>query len=542
MPTVDDVRGAGVALARIGEGSDDAERIDLIRALEELKCSAEAAQAVLTAAFDRSQREAEARAGVPEERQGRAVAAQVALARRESPHRGRQHVGLAVVLDELPCTRAAFRAGRITEWRAMLLARETACLSRADRAEVDRRVAGDPDVLEGMGDGELVGQGPRAGLRARPGLVRRTTTPRRGRPPGLPASGSRRDEPALRRCCRSRTASPSGRCSAARPTGPGPRATSGRAARSWPTRWCAASSAPGRTHRPVPLMINVVVPDSVLLGDDDGFGWVEHYGPVPGDLLREWIAANAEQGVDQWVRRLYATPTTGELVSMDSKARRFEGALADYLRLRDQTCRTRVLRRPGPPPRPRRGPRRRRSDQRGQRAGAVRALQLRQAGPRLDRPTATRTPPHHRDRDPHGSPIPEHRTADDGCRARTAGRAGWVTCSRPDRPARAPGAGCRSALGSRSKSSGVPGSSGSACVEIESARRPRRPWWSGATVNSSIRLLSQFALLARSCARSSLRYQPSTVEREVVEGAVVLLHLVEELGDRSRRSQDRVPE
>ena len=58
----------------------------------------------------------------------------------------------------------------------------------------------------------------------------------------------------------------------------------------------------------MPLRINVVVPDSVLLGDDDGFGWVEHYGPVPGDLLREWIAANAEQGVDQWVRRLYASP------------------------------------------------------------------------------------------------------------------------------------------------------------------------------------------------------------------------------------------
>ena len=97
---------------------------------------------------------------------------------------------------------------------------------------------------------------------------------------------------------------------------------------------------PGEGDRSVPLMINVVVPDSVLLGDDDGFGWVEHYGPVPGDLLREWIAANAEQGVDQWVRRLYASPKTGELVSMDSKSRRFEGALADYLRLRDRKCRT----------------------------------------------------------------------------------------------------------------------------------------------------------------------------------------------------------
>ena len=88
-------------------------------------------------------------------------------------------------------------------------------------------------------------------------------------------------------------------------------------------------------------MIDVVVSDSVLLGDDDAFGWVEQYGAVPGDLLRDWIAANAEAGVDQWVRRLFVTPATGALVAMDSKGRRFEGALADYLRLRDRRCRTR---------------------------------------------------------------------------------------------------------------------------------------------------------------------------------------------------------
>ena len=177
----------------------------------------------------------------------------------------------------------------------------------------------------------------------------------------------------------------------------------------------------------MPLLINVVVPDSVLLGDDDGFGWVEHYGPVPGDLLREWIAANAEQGVDQWVRRLYASPKTGELVSMDSKSRRFEGALADYLRLRDRQCRTRYCDAPVRHLDHARGPRRWRSDQRGQRARALRILQLRQGCPRLVRQAATRTPPHHRDRDPDGSPIPEHCTAVDGGRARTRGRAvGYV--------------------------------------------------------------------------------------------------------------------
>jgi hypothetical protein len=103
-PTVDDIHRGTAVVSRIGEGRDDVERIDLMRALEELKCAAEAAQAMLTAAFDRSQREREARAGVPVERRGRAVASQVALARRESPHRGRQHLGLALVLEELPCT------------------------------------------------------------------------------------------------------------------------------------------------------------------------------------------------------------------------------------------------------------------------------------------------------------------------------------------------------------------------------------------------------------------------------------------------------
>ena len=124
-------------------GLDDAEPIDLIRALEELKCAAEGAQAEVTADFDRSQRDGRGAARVPAERQGRGIAHQIALARRESPHRGQRHVGLAKILaTELPCTRAALRSGRITEWKAMLLARETACLSlehRTDGRRGDRR-------------------------------------------------------------------------------------------------------------------------------------------------------------------------------------------------------------------------------------------------------------------------------------------------------------------------------------------------------------------------------------------------------------------
>ena len=132
--------------AGVDRTADDADRIDQIRALEVLKCVAEAAQAVLAADLDASQRQRAADQGVPVERQGRGVAEQLALARRESPHRGRQHLALAKILagGELPHTRAAFAAGRITEWRVTLVARETACLALADRQQIDTDLAGAP--------------------------------------------------------------------------------------------------------------------------------------------------------------------------------------------------------------------------------------------------------------------------------------------------------------------------------------------------------------------------------------------------------------
>ncbi len=76
-------------------GLGDAGRVEAIRALEELVCTATAAQALLAAELDTSQRAVQAAAGVPPARQGRGVAAQVGLARRESHHRGQRHLALA---------------------------------------------------------------------------------------------------------------------------------------------------------------------------------------------------------------------------------------------------------------------------------------------------------------------------------------------------------------------------------------------------------------------------------------------------------------
>src|SRR5688572_23589966 len=113
-------------LADLRRDVSDEERVDRLRVLEELKAAAAAAQARVAADLDASVRERHRGLGLPAARRGMGVAAQVGLARRDSPVKGAQHLGLAKVLtQEMPHTLAALTAGRLSEWRATLLVRET---------------------------------------------------------------------------------------------------------------------------------------------------------------------------------------------------------------------------------------------------------------------------------------------------------------------------------------------------------------------------------------------------------------------------------
>jgi hypothetical protein len=141
--------------------------IDQLRELEDLKSLAAAKQARITVAFDLSQRREQAAAGVPVKEQGAGVAAQVALARRESPARGGRLLGLAKALGtEMPHALAALESGQLNEWRATLVVKETACLSAEDRCAVDEELAADTGTLTGAGSlagaGALAGAGDRA--------------------------------------------------------------------------------------------------------------------------------------------------------------------------------------------------------------------------------------------------------------------------------------------------------------------------------------------------------------------------------------------
>lgn len=145
-----------VSLAGVDSRDDEASLTARIAELEQVKSAAAAGQARAAAALDKLRRCNEADAGVPARRRGRGVASEVALARRDSPARGGRHLGFAKALVyEMPHTLAALEVGRLSEWRATLIVRESACLDVEDRRALDAELCADMSALDGMGDARI---------------------------------------------------------------------------------------------------------------------------------------------------------------------------------------------------------------------------------------------------------------------------------------------------------------------------------------------------------------------------------------------------
>lgn len=377
------VAGWRAFLAGLDREVSDAERIDLIGELEALKASAAAAQARLTSDFDVSQRAAQAEAGVPASRLGRGVAEQVALARRDSAHRGGRHLGTARALArEMPHTLEALTQGRISEWRATVLVRETAYLSQGDRAVIDAELAG-PDgiaALATMSDREVVAAAQRIAYRLDARAVteraRRAERERRVtlRPAPdtmsyltglLPVAQGVACLAVLTRAADSAKATGDARSRgqvmadtlvaalAAHAGLPVPQgsgsASGGDPAR--PTSWAEADSSrttagpgaePGTGAGVSPtagagIALQLVMTDRALLAGDAEPAFLTGYGVVPAGWARDLLRETRAQ---VWVRRLYTHPGTGELLAADARSRLFRGALRQVLIARDQWCRT----------------------------------------------------------------------------------------------------------------------------------------------------------------------------------------------------------
>jgi hypothetical protein len=79
-----------------------------------------------------------------------------------------------------------------------------------------------------------------------------------------------------------------------------------------------------------------------LVGEDAGEDEPAHldgYGPIPAQLAREMVFG-VRDSTPMWLRRLFRHPITGELVAMERKRRCFSAEQRQFLRIRDQVCRT----------------------------------------------------------------------------------------------------------------------------------------------------------------------------------------------------------
>lgn len=323
----------------------DAERIDRLSALEDLKAAASAAQALLASELDASRRMAEAARGMPAPEQGRGVAHEVALARRESPHAGGKLLGLGKALvREMPHTFAALRSGAVSEWRATLLVRETACLTREDRAAVDRELAGTPQAaaeLGRMGTRALIAAAQRVAYRLDPhAVVDRSSRAARDRYVSLrPAPDCMAQLTTLVPVAQGVAA-----YAALKAEADAARAAGDVRTRSQVMADVLVARVTGQeSSSAVPVCVNLVMNADALLGTGAGTAEVSaagagSVGPVPAAVAARMLEAAPGDG--RWIRRLFTRPASGQLVAAESRQRCFPAGVAHLVALVHPTCRT----------------------------------------------------------------------------------------------------------------------------------------------------------------------------------------------------------
>jgi hypothetical protein len=236
----------------------------------------------------------------------------------------------------MPHTLAALERGLLSESRATIIVRESACLDVEDRRTLDAELCADPANLDGVGDARLAAAAKAIAYRLDPHAV----VDRAGKAASercvtlrpapdtmtyltalLPVAQGVAVYAALKRAADTRTDS----------------RTRGQVmADTLVERVTGQTSA-----QSVPVAVNLVISDDALLGGAATPAGIVDYGPIPAEVARQLVmnAMNDSQ-IKTTLRRLYASPTSGQLVALESRSRIFPKGLAQFIGLRDQRCRT----------------------------------------------------------------------------------------------------------------------------------------------------------------------------------------------------------
>ena len=311
----------------------DAIRIDRIARLEQLRAATVACQAAEMVAFAHSQVNTQLAQDVHPRQIGRGIGAQLGLACGISPFHGKRRLGVARAWwFDLPHTYTALTAGELSERVAEHVVSATQHLEAPTRRAVDERIhaAG----ITGMGEREASACARKYAYQAdRRAWLNRGRTERKNRRVTLrPAPDT------MSNLTGYLPVEQGVACYAALRQAADSAVTLG------DTRTRDQIMADTLVERltgqqraeDVDLEVHLVMPVHTLLDPDEPSpAVIPGHGPLPADLARH--LTHTGQGKKFW-RRLFTSPS-GNLVGGDPAKRRFDGWLAQLIRLRDQTCR-----------------------------------------------------------------------------------------------------------------------------------------------------------------------------------------------------------
>ncbi|VDR37658.1 Uncharacterised protein [Tsukamurella paurometabola] len=278
-------------------------------------------------------------AGVPQGRWQQGVAAEVGLALRMSPHTAARLLARGVELEKnLPHTRTRLRDGDLSPEAIPVIVGGLAHLDASDRRRADELLCADPGTLAGCGLRRIADLVKKLAyeLDAR-GTVDRDAAAEKDRtvtirplPEGmarvsllLPVAQGVGVYAALRK----HAATLIGVAGDLRTRGQIMADTAF-------ARIIGREAAEGQ-----PVLVNLTIPATVLLGDRPGTAHLDGGGTMPAEIARNLIGRATAAGI-AWVKRLYIAPESGAIVGMDSRARCFPDGLAELIRARDRYCRT----------------------------------------------------------------------------------------------------------------------------------------------------------------------------------------------------------
>ena len=240
------------------------------------------------------------------------------------------------LVHEMPHTLAALERGVLSEWRATLIARESACLAVEDRRTARHPACADVSRLEGMGDARIVAAAKEIAAR----LDVEAVVDR--------ASKAEAD--------RTVTIRPAPDCMTQLTVllpvaqGVGVYAALKREAdttfddrsRGQIMADTVFERVTGRAAaEPESVALNLVMSDQALWGRDNAPAVLDGYGPIPASLAQRLVKdAVVDERAVATLRRLYRHPRSGALVAMESRSRCFPKGLAGFIGVRDRTCRT----------------------------------------------------------------------------------------------------------------------------------------------------------------------------------------------------------